>query len=110
MMTYLRYGLALFFILSQMTSCSDSDSVSSNQSKDDPATALPGMMRISAENAVVQLGTNEVSAMVFYHRYNVVIYQMLDEQGSLNIGKYRDNNQYHYGYQLNRVGGKKDFE
>ena len=61
-MTYLRYGLALFFILSQMTSCSDSDSVSSNQSKDDPAAALPGMMRISAENAVVQLGTNEVSA------------------------------------------------
>lgn len=61
-MTYLRYGLTLFFILSQMTSCSDSDSVSSNQSKDDPAAALPGMMRISAENAVVQLGTNEVSA------------------------------------------------
>lgn len=61
-MNYLYYGFAVFFVLSQLTSCSDSDGVSSNRSSFDFDDSLPGMVRISATSASVTLGTNDISA------------------------------------------------
>ncbi len=60
-MNCLRYSFVLFFVLSQMTSCSDG--VSSNRSKPDVSPdSLSGLVRVSASNNVVALGSNDVSA------------------------------------------------
>ena len=60
-MNCLRYSFVLSFVLSQMTSCSDG--VSSNSSSPEVSLdSLSGLVRVSANNNVVTVGSNDASA------------------------------------------------
>ncbi len=62
-MKKLYLSLAFFFSVFQLTACSESDGVSSNSSRPEISFgSLSGLVRVSASNNVVALGSNDVSA------------------------------------------------